>query len=113
METLIAVCGINCGACEAYLATQNDDDAARAEIAGKWSKMYDADIKAADIYCDGCTSESDRRFMYCSHCQIRACGVERTLVNCAYCDDYACEELEKFFKMAPEAKTTLDGIRES
>jgi hypothetical protein len=33
--------------------------------------------------------------------------------NCAYCDDYPCEELNKFHKMATEAKATLEKIRES
>jgi len=33
------------------------------------------------------------------------------VVNCAHCDDYACDKLEAFFGMAPNARTTLDGIR--
>ena len=111
METLIGICGIKCGECEAYLATQNDDDAKRAETADKWSKIYNSDIKAGDINCDGCTSEGDRHFSYCNMCEIRACGIERGLKNCAFCDDYACEKLEEFFKMVPENKVTLDAIR--
>jgi len=37
--------------------------------------------------------------------------LEKNLKNCAYCDDFACERLSKFFEMAPEAKTTLEKIR--
>jgi hypothetical protein len=37
--------------------------------------------------------------------------MERGAVNCAHCDDYACEKLEGFFGMAPNARVTLDGIR--
>jgi hypothetical protein len=32
-------------------------------------------------------------------------------MNCAYCDDYGCEKLAKFWAAAPEAKSTLDGVR--
>jgi len=30
---------------------------------------------------------------------------------CSECDDYACEKLEAFFRMVPDAKKQLDGIR--
>jgi hypothetical protein len=35
------------------------------------------------------------------------------LKNCAYCDDYVCEKLTRFFEMAPEAKTTLAEIKKN
>ena len=60
--------------------------------------------------CDGCLGSDGRKCGYCFVCQIRACGMERNVVNCAYCDDYACEKLEGFFDMAPHARATLDGI---
>ena len=112
MEKLIAYCGAACNECPGYIATQKDDDAERAKVAATWSKQYNADIKPGDINCDGCKSEGGRHFNYCNVCEIRACGVEREVVNCAYCPDYICEKLEEFFKIAPEAKITLDGIKE-
>jgi hypothetical protein len=39
------------------------------------------------------------------------CGTEREVENCAFCSEYACEKLEKFYAHAPKAKKTLDGIR--
>ena len=111
MANLFAVCGVNCGECEAYIATQNDDDAARSQIAEKWSKMYNADIKTADLNCEGCIGKGDKHFMYCNSCEIRACGMERGLDNCAFCDDYACDKLVGFFKMSPEAKGNLEAIK--
>jgi hypothetical protein len=32
--------------------------------------------------------------------------------NCAHCSDYACEKLRKFFEIVPQAKETLDGIKD-
>lgn len=112
MDEMIAYCGIVCTGCDAFVATQNDDDAKRKEVAELWTKEYNVDVKPEDINCDGCLATTDRVFNYCNICEIRKCGAEKGVVNCAYCEDYACDKLEKFFKMAPENKTTLDEIRE-
>jgi hypothetical protein len=44
-------------------------------------------------------------------CEIRKCGKEKGVINCAHCSDYACEKLVKFFEMVPDAKTRLDEIK--
>ncbi len=111
MTELIAFCGIPCHECGAYLATKNKDDNKRAEVAELWSKEYKADLKPEDINCEGCISRSDNVFNYTKICEIRKCGMEKGVENCAYCDDYACEKLEKFFEMVPDAKNRLDEIK--
>ena len=111
MDEMIAFCGSLCYECPAFLATKNDDDEKRAETAQVWSKQYNADIKPEDINCDGCMSESGRHFNYCDVCEIRKCGSEKSVVNCACCDEYSCEKLEKFFQIAPDNKKRLDDIR--
>ncbi len=112
MDRLIAYCGLVCNECPAYIATQNDDDAERAKIAETWSKEYGSDIKPENINCDGCKSEDDRHLSYCQICEIRLCGIRQEVINCAYCIDYPCEKLGNFIKMAPQAKATLESIRE-
>ena len=42
---------------------------------------------------------------------MRACGLERGVLNCAHCEDYACEKLEGFLGFVPDARAILDGIR--
>jgi hypothetical protein len=111
MEKMIAYCGEVCSDCGALIATRNDDDAKRREIAALWTKEYKHDFKPGDINCDGCLSAGERVFIHCHHCEIRKCGVERGVVNCAYCDDYVCEKLTKFFDMVPQNQTRLDKIR--
>jgi hypothetical protein len=44
-------------------------------------------------------------------CQIRICAIEKGIENCAYCDDYPCEALEKLFATDPGARERLDAIR--
>jgi hypothetical protein len=111
MTEMIAFCGLECDACPAYLATQEDDDEKRAEVAALWSKMFKADIKPDHINCDGCHTKGGRSFHHCAVCEIRKCGIKRQVANCAFCDDYVCDTLEAFFQMVPDSKTRLDAIR--
>ena len=113
MDRMIAYCGIVCTECPGFEATQKNDDAKRKETAEAWSKQFNMPIKPEDINCDGCKSEGKRLFGYCNICEIRKCGKEKPVDNCAYCDEYACEKLTKFFVMAPHVKATLEEIRKS
>lgn len=111
MSDMTACCGLVCSGCDAFIATSSDDDAKRAEVAELWSKQYGQEVKAEDVNCDGCTSDSERLFSHCSVCEIRKCAREKAVANCAYCDEYVCEKLEGFFKMVPDAKKNLDAIK--
>jgi hypothetical protein len=111
MEKMLAYCWITCTECPAFIATQNDDDARRKETAELWSKKYNVEIKPEDINCDGCLADTGRVVGYVHVCEIRKCGQEKGVENCAYCNDYGCKKLTDFFQMVPEAKANLDEIR--
>jgi hypothetical protein len=113
MEKKIAMCGIVCSDCGAFQATRDDDDQKRREVAELWSKEYGSDIKPEDINCESCRSDSDNVFNYTKVCEIRKCGKEKAVENCAHCADYACERLQEFFGMVPDAKKRLDEIKEA
>lgn len=112
MDKIIAYCGLICAECPAYEATQENDDAKRKKVAEMWSKQYNMKVKPEDINCDGCTSGSKRIIGYCSVCEIRKCGQGKGVENCAYCVDYGCEKLTRFFALAPHARASLEKIRE-
>ena len=111
MDKMIAYCGLVCNDCGAFIATQNDDDVKRKEIAALWTKEYKHDFKPEDINCEGCLSTGENVFIHCNHCEIRKCAQEKGVVNCAYCNDYGCKKLTEFFKMVPDCKAALDEIR--
>ena len=113
MENLISFCGFDCAQCPAYIAAQKDDDEARAAIAKRWSQQFGIEIRPEEINCDGCTVVEGRHIGYCDECDIRRCGISKGVENCAYCSDYPCSVLNRFFENAPEAKKTLDSIRAS
>jgi hypothetical protein len=111
MDKIIACCGIECSSCDAYLATKNNDDELRKKTAESWSQMFNAEIQAKDVNCLGCGSEV--LFSHCFECDVRKCNGDRSQENCSKCNDYGCDRIEDFFKMAPNAKTVLDSLRQS
>lgn len=111
MKEIISICGIVCSECGAYQATRDNDDKKRREVAELWSNEYKSDIKPEDINCESCLTDSENVFGYTRICEIRKCGRQRGVANCAFCDEYACDRLIEFFKMVPEAKTRLDKIK--
>lgn len=111
MDQMIAFCGLVCTECPAHRATLQDDDQLRTDTAAQWSRQFRTDIKPEDINCRGCLSDLDEKFSYCRVCAIRACGHERAVTNCAFCDDFGCDKLTGFWALAPESKTNLEAIR--
>jgi len=113
MDRIIAYCGLVCTGCPAYVATQANDQAALEQVAAQWREEYNApDITVESVICDGCLPSDGRHCSHCFECEVRACGIERGVVNCAHCADYACEKLEGFFGFAPDARAVLDEVRQ-
>ncbi len=112
MEKIIAYCGLVCSDCPAYIATQANDQKALEKTAVQWRTEYHVpNITVKDVMCDGCLG-GGRKCAHCFECDVRACGLERGVANCASCADYSCAKLEKFFGMAPQARKVLDGLRQ-
>lgn len=110
MKERIAFCGLDCHECGAFLATQENNDQKRAEVAREWSKLFKVEIKPEDINCEGCQSIGERVFNYCNVCEIRKCGKEKGLKNCGYCHGYPCHKLDFIISNNPNAKKRLDEI---
>jgi hypothetical protein len=113
MDKMIAYCGLVCTDCDGYIATQANDLEALERVAQRAREEFGvADATAESVQCDGCLAENGRQIGYCATCEIRACGAGRGVVNCAHCADYACETLEGFLGQVPEARETLEEIRQ-
>ena len=116
MNETISYCGLNCHTCTIYLATRekNEDKKfqMRVEIAQQIKKIYGQECKPEDVTdCDGCKTENGRLFSGCKECEIRKCARQKGIENCAHCNEYACERLDRFFTTYPEPKSRLDVIR--
>jgi hypothetical protein len=108
---MIACCGVDCSKCEGYIATHEDDDQKRAEVAEKWSVQYHSDIKPEHINCNGCKSTGAKFFFTENICEIRKCNMKKSTANCAECAEYKCKKLEDFIVQAPAAGEALEALR--
>lgn len=114
MAKILAYCGLDCGDCEAYLATQNNDRGGLEETARKWAEQFGAkDISADMCICDGCSSGKRLSTAHAATCALRVCASKRGVVTCAHCPDYGCEILQQFFAFAPVLKEKLEAIRKN
>jgi len=115
MSEMIAYCGLTCQTCPIYLATtvenKEEQRKMRIGIVQQCREKYSLDFNLEEITdCDGCAA-GRRLFSACKDCPIRKCAREKNLENCAYCAEYACSNLESFFKAEPNAKSRLEQIR--
>jgi len=116
MDEMIAYCGLVCHTCQILQVTREEDSEKKAqmiaEIVEQCKKHYGVEHKPEDITgCDGCLTENGRLFSGCKDCQIRKCAKAKGIESCAYCNEYPCEKLEKFFVTEPDAKRRLEQIR--
>jgi hypothetical protein len=111
MAKMLAMCGLDCATCPAFLAHQTNDQALREKTAAEWSQQFHVDLKPADINCVGCVTVQGVHIGHCGECEIRQCGLERKVGNCALCGDFACETVGKFLANVPWAKANLEEVR--
>ena len=107
----LAMCGLDCAACPAYLAYKTNDQALREKTAAEWSKQFGVEMKPADINCVGCLKTKGVQISHCAQCEIRKCGLARKVKNCALCADYPCDKISKFIANVPPAKANLEELR--
>jgi hypothetical protein len=110
VKSLIGFCGIDCGECKAFIATKKKDATMKKLVAEEWSKSFGHEIKLENIDCDGCVVAEGPHIGYCAVCEIRNCGVQKKVENCAYCIEYSCGKLVTVHSRSSQAKDTLEQI---
>lgn len=111
MEKLISCCGLNCAACDARIATINNDNELRRTTAEKWKVGYNVpDLSPAMINCTGCREEGVK-FNHCDKCEIRNCVKVKGFNTCGECQEMeTCNIVSGVHKYIPEAKTNLRDL---
>ena len=90
----ISYCGVNCRNCPVYVATIENSDVKKSEVANDWSRLYNREFRSEDMTCFGC--KSDTRFSLCSKCDIEKCNISKKNDNCRECREYPCERIKEF-----------------
>ena len=113
MKKIVAMCGLICTECPAFAATFDKDENERERIADAWPAKHI--FNPVDPPCDGCLANEGNLIEFCRECEVRFCGFNKNVRNCAHCDEYPCEKLTRLWKniKAPKAKLTLDDIRKN
>lgn len=111
MGKLIAACGLDCAACNAFIASKTNDEALRKKTAEEWSKAFGFDFKPEMVNCHGCLATDGVQIGHCAECAIRLCAQGKKKENCASCADYGCDKVAGFWKDCPDAKKNLDALR--
>ena len=109
----LAYCGLDCHQCPTYLATQAEDDEMRVKTATFLNKTYGLQVRAKDINCDGCRSESGRLLDYCRACKMKSCAEEKQIKGCFECVDAPCEVLilSNVHAFSEEARVAFMALR--
>ncbi len=93
-EKLVAPCGLYCGACPMYIATQSKDE---EKIKALMKQFGRGNMPMEDILCDGCIG-SGRLASFCRKCEIVACASKKAAKSklCSDCAEFACDRIAKF-----------------
>jgi len=105
----IAYCGLDCSGCDIYQATAFGDDRLRQNYADKVKLAWKIEIDPAGLNCYGCR-DTRPKSGYCASCEVRQCAAERGLENCAPCEDYGCEKLQKVHAAMINVGKAVDGV---
>ena len=91
-ENLVAPCGLYCGACPMYLATQENNDQRLASRFGPGSKQPSME----SMRCDGCLG-GGRLPAHAPKCAIRECAASKTKTRrCSECAEFPCSRITDF-----------------
>ena len=108
MNKLIAICGLDCEQCDAYIATKNNDQVLREKTAKLWAELNNAPILPEHINCEGCRMDG-KKTVYCdSLCAIRQCALKKGMTTCGDCPEMEqCPTVGAVFAHNPQARENL------
>jgi hypothetical protein len=102
VKNLAASCGLYCGSCGIYLATQENDAEKILQYALVLKQSFD------ETLCDGC--KAVRKSVHCSRtCSIIKCSIEKNIEYCGVCQEFPCKELKDFQSRMPHRVEILES----
>jgi Protein of unknown function (DUF3795) len=97
-----ASCGLYCGSCGIYLATQEND----TEKLLQYAIVLNQSIE--ETLCDGC--RADRKSAHCSRmCLFIKCTLQKGIEFCGTCPEFPCKELTDFQSKMPHRVEILES----
>jgi len=103
VEDLSSACGLYCGACGIYLATQENDTERLLNYAVVLNQSFD------ETLCNGCSSA--RKSLHCSKiCVFIECKKQKGVSFCTDCDEFPCLALIDFKSKKPHRVELIESL---
>lgn len=108
MKSLIAICGLDCEKCDAYIATKTNNHALREKTAKLWAELNHAPILPEHINCEGCRMNGVKTMFCSSLCAVRKCAISKVFETCGDCSEKdCCPTVGAIWQNNPQAKENL------
>ena len=99
---MVTACGLYCGACGIYIATQENDTEKILQYALVLKQTFD------ETLCDGCGAK--RKSLHCSKmCTFIDCKGKKLVDHCIDCDEFPCKALIEFKLKMPHRAEIFDS----
>lgn len=102
-KNLAATCGLYCGACGIYQATQEDDSDRILQYAVVLNQAVES------TKCDGCCAQI--KSLHCKqNCHFTKCNAIRGISNCGVCVEFPCQDIVRFQSQKPHCKEIVASL---
>lgn len=101
-KDLVSACGLYCGACGIYQATQENDTEKLLQYAIVLNQSFE------ETLCDGCGSA--RKSLHCSQmCNFIDCKLKNGVDFCIDCNEFPCQTLVEFKSKMPHRVEIIES----
>ncbi|MCK9558139.1 MAG: DUF3795 domain-containing protein [Candidatus Cloacimonetes bacterium] len=110
MTIPLSPCGIDCQICDAFKATNTNDQDLFKKLQDNYKQQFNKDIAIEDLACDGCSSVGIH-ISFCAVCEIRVCAISKGYATCAECSDFPCTKGSFIWTSNSVSKANLEALR--
>ena len=101
-KELVSACGLYCGACGIYMATQENDSERILQYAVVLNQTFE------ETLCDGCGAK--RKSLHCSRmCIFINCKQQKGVDFCSECEEFPCKALHEFTSKMPHRIEVIES----
>ncbi len=105
---LIAICGLDCAACDIYRASQ--DAAIAQKLTERFRSQGHPDAQPSWFHCNGCLG--DRGQCWSGDCWIwQCCAGQRGLERCSACPEFPCQRLQEWAAKGSRYSAALERLK--
>ncbi len=112
LNQLIGCCGLDCGKCDARIATLTNDNALREKTAALWTKLNGVAITPEMINCTGCRMDGAKTPFCDLLCPVHNCVRGKGLGTCVDCGQMdGCPTLGQIAANSPFVLENLKRLK--